>query len=207
VDTLLDAPAVVLLAFTFAAALIVVEVALPTMGVAGGLALVMTILGLVAVDRQEADWWPLSGCAVAVVLWIALIAYRSRSTALEIAAAGLFAAGAVGFGAAEDSVGTGLLGAALAAGLLIAFPYIRAAAWRLADRPARTGMEDLVGRAGVVTAWAGRAGTVRVQGSLWNAVTGAGDLGPKPPKVGDEIEIVGWSGMTVEVTRRARQTS
>jgi membrane-bound ClpP family serine protease len=197
----------VLLALSSAAALIVVEAALPTMGVAGGLAVVMGVVGVVGIQHQDADWWPLAGCAVAVVLWIALIAYRARSVVLEVAAAALFAAGAIGFGVAADDAATGLLGAAIAVKLLIAFPYVRAAASRLADRPARTGMDDLVGRPGLVTAWSGRAGTVRVQGSLWNAVAGEGDPVGKAPKAGDEIEVVGWEGMTVQVARRARQAS
>lgn len=201
-DSLLDAPAVVLLAFSLAAALIVVETALPTMGVAGALAIVFSVVGVVGVNNQDAEWWPLAGCAVAVVLWIALIAYRKRSVPLEVLAAGLFAAGALGFGVAEDSVGTGLLGVAKACVLLVAFPYIHAAAVRLVSQPAKTGMDALVGVVGVVTAWDGRAGSVRVQGSLWNAT--AGDAAP-PFAIGDEIDVVGFSGMTVQVAPHAHK--
>lgn len=199
-DPLLDAPVVVLLAFTLAAALIVVETALPTMGAAGGLAILFSVVGVIGVDHQQAEWWPLAGCAVAVVLWIALIAYRRRSLVLEVAATGLFAAGAVGFGVAQESVGTGVVGAATAAGLLTAFPPVHAAASRLADQPAQTGMDALVGRAGVVTAWDGPTGRVRVQGSLWNAAVAAD--GPSFA-AGDEIDVVGFSGMTVQVAPHA----
>jgi membrane-bound ClpP family serine protease len=198
---------VVLLALSLAAALLVVEVALPTMGVAGTLSLALAVLGIAAIDRQQADWWPLAGPAVAVVLWAVLVAARRRSVLLEALAGVLFAAGAVGFGVAQSSAGTAVLGVVLAAVLVVDYPRVHAAADRLAGQPAQVGMEALVGLTGTVAGWSDRSGTVRVQGSLWNAVSGAGDVGAKRPEVGDEIEVVGWSGMTVQVARRARQAS
>ena len=72
------------------------------------------------------------------------------------------------------------------------------AACRLLEGPSKVGMDSLVGAHGVVAAWDGRAGTVIVQGSRWNAVAREGHA------KGDEIEVVGFTGMTVQVARSVR---
>jgi membrane-bound ClpP family serine protease len=198
VDSLLDEPAVVLLLLALAAALFVVEVALPTAGLAGTLAIVLAVTAVIAIDRQGAEWWPLLGPMIAVLLWVVMIARRSRTRPLEIAAAVLFGAGSIAFGLLADSPGTAAIGALTAVALGAAFPRLHDAACRLLEGPSKVGMDSLVGAHGVVAAWDGRAGTVIVQGSRWNAVAREGHA------EGDEIEVVGFTGMTVQVARRVR---
>jgi membrane-bound ClpP family serine protease len=57
-------------------------------------------------------------------------------------------------------------------------------------------MDSLIGVPGEVSAWADEAGTVIVQGSRWNAV--ADDV----LEVGEPVEVIGYTGMTVKVARR-----
>jgi membrane-bound ClpP family serine protease len=199
VDSLLDAPEIILVALSLGAALLLIEIALPTYGVAGTLAAVLGIAGVVAIDRQSADWWPLLGPALGVVLGEVLIARRQRNPFVEALAAGLFAGGAVTFGLLADSPGTAAVGAVLTVVLAAAFPRLHAAANRLLDRPNKTGMESLVGQRGTVVRWSGSAGTVRLQGSLWNAV--GAEL-----RKGDEVEVVGSTGSTIEVARATSQS-
>jgi membrane protein implicated in regulation of membrane protease activity len=206
VDSLLDAPAVVLLALSIGAALFVIEAALPTMGVAGTFAFGLGAVAVLAIDRQDAEWWPLLGPAVAVVLWSVLIARHQRSIVVEGTAAVLFAGGSVAFGLAADSPGTAVLGVVLAAGLAVDYPWLQRKAGQLADRPLQVGMGALVGEQAEVVAWKGQSGTVRHQGSLWNAVLSGPD-GSAVPRKGDTVDIVGWSGMTVEVVHRAHQAA
>ena len=78
--------------------------------------------------------------------------------------------------------------------LAASYPTLRRMAGQVADRPTKTGMSALVGQRGTVVRWKGQAGTVRLQGSLWNAV------GPAPGPAGAEVEVIGWSGSTIQVT-------
>jgi membrane-bound ClpP family serine protease len=198
VDALLDEPAVALLLFAVASALFIIEVALPTAGVAGTLAIVLGVTGVVALNRQEAVWWPLLGPKLAALLWAVMIARRSRSRAQEGTAVLLFAAGSIGFGLLADSPFTAVLGGVAAVALGAAFPGLHSAARRLLEGPTKVGMDSLIGQPGVVSAWTDRTGTVIVQGSRWNA---AGDDGLAQ---GDEVEVTGYTGMTVTVVHRVR---
>lgn len=197
-DQLLDEPAVVLVLLSLAAALFVVEVALPTAGVAGTLAILLAAAAVVGIDRQDADSWPLVGPTLAVVLWAVMVARRKRSTVLEPVALALFALGSAGFGLLADSPVAVAVGLAITAGLGAGFPAVHGAAVRLMDKPAQVGMESLVGRHGVTATWAGTRGTVRVEGSLWTATSLV------VLAVGDEVEVSGYSGMTVTVAPRVR---
>ena len=200
-DSVLDAPAVVLLALSLAAALLMIEVALPTAGVAGTLSLLLGIAGVAAVARQDADWWPLLATAAGALLWVVLIAWRRRSAAVEATAVLLFAGGAAVFGGLAESWGTAVLGVGLALAGGAAFPSLHAAAVRLLDQPVKVGMEALVGQVGRVVAWDEGAGTVRLHGSLWNATA------PEPLAEGDEVQVVGFSGMTIQVAHRTHQAT
>ncbi len=200
-ESLFDAPAVVLLALSLAAALLVVEMALPTAGVAGTLSLLLGVAGVTAIARQDAEWWPLVATAAGVLLWAVLVARRRRSPAVELTAVVLFGGGAVWFGALADSWSTVVLGVGLSVGAAASFPALHRAASSLLDQPVRVGMDSLVGDVGKVVSWAGQSGTVRLQGSLWNATA------PQPLKKGDEVEVVGWSGMTIHVAHRTHQAT
>ncbi|HVE94848.1 MAG TPA: NfeD family protein [Acidimicrobiales bacterium] len=195
-DWLPDLPAVVLLALTLAAALLLVEVALPTLGVAGTAALVLAVWAVALVDRQGYAWWPLMSVVAAVCVWAVLLTRRRASVASQAVAAVLFGAGSTAYGLLADdpaTVAVGLVGAgALAAG----FRPLLASTRRLLELPHQTGMDALIGRTGVVTSWADGRGTVRIDGSLWNA------RDPRELAPGTEVTVRGFSGMTVEVALR-----
>lgn len=199
---LLDEPSVALVCFVAAAALYLVEVALPTVGLAGTAATAAGALGVVVVADEQLDWWPLVGPVLALAIWAVMVARRTRTTTGQALAGVTFGAGAVLFGVlAEDvaSVAVGLVGAGLLSAL---FPRLHDSSTKLMSAPARTGMESMVGSSATVVAWndhdgtdgpAG-TGTVRSGGSLWNA-TGPVQLHP-----GDTVEITGHSGMTIQVS-------
>lgn len=191
--SLLDEPATILVVITMAALLLVVEAALPTVGIAGTLALVLSVAAVVGIERQDATWWPLLGPAVAVVVWCVMVARRSRPPAGQAAAAVAFGGGSIAFGAMADSPATAIIGAVAAAALAAAFPTLHGAAQRLLEGPTQVGMDSLVGATGEVVAWTGRAGTVRLQGSLWNATSN------HPLEVDDPVAVVAFSGTTLEV--------
>jgi membrane-bound serine protease (ClpP class) len=195
-DALLDEPAIVLIALTLAAALFIVEVALPTAGVAGTLALLLGLTAVAGISEQDADWWPLIGPKLAVILWAVMIARRRRSRALEASAVVLFAAGGILFGVLADSPAAATVGALLVLPLGAGFPRLHERARALLEQPARVGLEAQVGSQGEVVRWKGGAGTVRLDGSLWNA-TSATAL-----RAGDDVSIVGHHGMTLEVAPR-----
>lgn len=188
-----DTPAVVLVALTLSAALLLVEVALPTFGVAGLSSLALASVAFFTASDQEHPWWPLLLVVTAVCIWAVLLAGQWTAPPYQLAAAGMFAAGSVGYGLLATDAATVALGAAGSVALPFTFrPLLRAAA-RLRELPPQLGMESLVGRSGTVVGWGDRSGTVRVEGSLWNA---SADL---PFSPGTEIVVDGFSGMTVHV--------
>lgn len=192
-----DLPAVVLLALTLAAALFLVEVALPTLGVAGTAALLLAVWAVAVVDRQGYAWWPLMLVVAAVFVWAVLLTRRRASLASQAVAATLFGSGATIYGVLADDPGTVAVGVVGAGALAAGFRPLLAATRRLLDLPHQTGMEALVGRVGVVTSWADGRGTVRIDGSLWNA------RDPREFAPGTEVVVRGFSGMTVELALRA----
>jgi membrane protein implicated in regulation of membrane protease activity len=105
----------------------------------------------------------------------------------------VIAVGALAFGLVADSWAAAAVGFLLIGALAVSFPTLRRMAVQLEDRPTKTGMSALVGQRGTVVRWKGQSGTVRLQGSLWNAV------GPAPAP-GAEVEVVGWSGSTIRVS-------
>lgn len=188
-----DAPALVLVAFTLAAILFLVEVALPTFGVAGLSALALASFGFAAAADHDDAWWPLVLAAAGVCLWALLLFARRAPGWAQAAATGLFVAGGVSYGALADDPITVVLTLAGAAALFLSFKPLLATTTRLHDMPAQLGMDALVGRAGIVAKWDGGAGSVQLDGSLWNARSDAA-LGAS-----DEVVVVGYRGLTIEV--------
>ena len=184
----------VLVALTLSAALFLVEVALPTLGVAGFTSLALAVVALTAAGDQDQPWWPLLLVVAAVCLWTVLLAGQWAAPAYQLVAAGMFAAGSVGYGLLARDPAT----VALAAGASVVLPFcfspLLRAASRLRQLPPQLGMEALVGRAGTVVRWSGSTGTVRVDGSLWSARS------RHPLRPGAEVVVEGFTGMTVHVT-------
>jgi len=96
-------------------------------------------------------------------------------------------------------VGAMVVGAAATAGLSVAFPVLLRQTQRLLDQPAQVGMEAFDGRRAVVVSWdwepgGPSRGTVRLDGSLWNATADV------PVREGDEVLVVGHERMELRVT-------
>lgn len=191
--SLLDQPAAVLVMLTLAAFLLVVEAALPTVGIAGTLGLVLSIGAIVGVDRQDATWWPLLGPAVAVAVWCVMVARRERPVAGQVAAAVLFGGGSITFGVMADSTVTAVVGGVAAAVLAADFPWLHGAAQRLLERPTQVGMDSMLGASVEVVHWDGQSGTVRLHGSLWNATS------TQPLAPGDHATVMAFAGTTLHL--------
>jgi membrane protein implicated in regulation of membrane protease activity len=181
---------------TLASALLLVEVALPTFGLAGVSGLGLAGAGAVALARQDEPWWPLVLVALAVCLWAVQLARRSAPPRTQLVAAGLYATGGVGYGIGARDAAAVVVAALAAVGLALAYPPLLAATKRLLEGPAQVGMEALVGRTAVVERAAGHSGTVRLDGSLWNACTASGEL----PPPGKAVLVDGYDGMMLRVT-------
>jgi len=196
VNVALDEPAVILLCVTLAAALVVVEVALPTLGMAGTTSAASAFLAIVGIGRADATWWPLIGSAVAVVLWSALVLSRRRSRATELGAIAAYAAGSAGFAIANDDWAASGVAVVCSFALAAAFPPLHRGATRVLDARAQTGMESLVGQIARVDRWHDSSGVVVFGGTRWSATTAR----PFSLGKGDEVTIVGSHGNTVEIT-------
>ena len=190
-------PAVILIAVTLAAVLIVGEFALPTLGIAGTAALALVVLAVVGVADAELDWWPLSLVVIAVLMWCLMIARRRTSVVEQAVAVGIYTVGSVGFGLVAEDVTTVVIALASAAGLAVGFPTLFDRAARLYNAPSSVGMESYVGRRAPVASWSGTHGSVVLDGSFWNAD------GPEGLAEGDEVVVSGHEGITLTVRRQA----
>lgn len=184
-----------MVALTLSAALLLVEVALPTFGVAGIGGLALLGVGVAGISDGDDTWAPLMLIAVAVCLWAVQIVRKSPSPSGRLLAAGLYAAGAIGFGVAARSIGAVAVGIAGAAALSAGFPFLLGATERLAALPAQTGLEAFDGRRAAVVSWdpAANRGTVRLDGSLWTATATV------PVRPGDEVVVVGHERMELRI--------
>jgi len=200
VSEIAQEPAVVLLAVVLAAALLVGEFALPTLGIAGTAAAGLIVLAIVGISDAELDWWPLSLAIIAIVLWCVMIARRKTSVVQQAVAVGTFTAGALGFAVLESDATAIVLALASAAGLAVGFPTLFDRAARLYDAPSPVGMESYVGRPTEVSHWEGSTGTVVLDGSFWNAE------GPEGLAEGDRVVVTGYEGMRLTVRPAGPET-
>lgn len=201
-DDLLAEPVVTYLALMVAAALFLIEVALPTFGIAGGLSIVLAIVGAIGIAQQDNPWWPvLLISAVGVAIWAVLVARHKAPVGGQVAAAVCFAAGSVGFAISSDDVTTLVVAVAASIAAPILFPPLAKATTKLMNEPPTTGMTSLVGRQGEVVRWKAGGGTIRLDGSFWRAV----DLVEPalPPHAGETVQVVGFEGSTLHVSRPA----
>jgi len=186
---------VLLVAVTIATLAVIVEIALPTLGLAGAIALAASVLAIAGIGEQDATWWPLLGPVLAMIVWVAMIAMRRRTPVGELAAAAAFAAGGLGFAIANEDLASLLVTAAATALMALGFPRVHDAAVRLMQRPSDVGMEAFVGRFAVVDRWQGTAGVVVLDGTRWTAAAAL----PLPLAAGQVVTIVGTHGSTLAV--------
>ena len=186
----------IVIALTLSAALLLIEVALPTFGVAGFGGFAMLWVGVDGVSQRDETWAPLMMIAVAVCLWAVLLVRKTSSPSGLATAAGLYAIGSVGYGAVTRSIGAMAVGAVATAGLSAGFPVLFRQIRRLLDgQPPQVGMEAFEGRRATVVAWDWEVnrGTVRLDGSLWNATAHV------PVREGDEVLVVGHERMELRI--------
>jgi membrane-bound ClpP family serine protease len=193
-------PAVVYLAVVFASALLVVEFALPTLGLAGASSLLLVVVAVVGINEGDMEWWPLSLAAVSVGFWSVMVARRAAPVVQQGLAAVSFATGSLLFGILEEDGLTVVLAVLGSVALPAAFPVLFRHAQRLLDRQPDVGMDSYAGRTAPVVAWEGDHGTVMVDGSRWNAA------GPTGLRVGQQVEITGYEGMCFTVRPLATTT-
>jgi len=200
VSEIAQEPAVVLLAVVLAAALLVGEFALPTLGIAGTAAAGLIVLAIVGITEAELQWWPLSFAIIAIVMWCVMIARRRTSVVQQGVAVGIFTGGSLGFAILEADPTAIVLALASAGGLAVGFPTLFDRAARLYDAPSPVGMESYVGRPTEVSHWERTTGTVVLDGSFWNAE------GPEGLAEGDHVVVTGYEGMRLTVRRQAPDT-
>ncbi len=193
-------PSVVYVAVVLASMLLIVEIGLPTLGLAGATSLALTVMAVIGINEGDMTWWPLSLAALAVGLWCVMIARRKAPTIQQGIAAAAFATGSLLFAVLEEDLLTVVLAVAGSLALPAVFPVLFGHARRLLDRQPDVGMESYVGRPTEVAAWSGDRGTVTVDGAFWNAA------GPTGLAVGDPVEITGYEGMCFTVARAATST-
>jgi membrane-bound ClpP family serine protease len=195
-DGFLAEPVVVFLSLTLAAVLFLVEVALPTFGIAGTGALALAVVGALGAAEQDERWWPiLLLAALAVALWAIGVARLQAPHAQRLLAAALFAAGTVGFAVATGDVASLVLALVASAVLPAVYPWFLDATAMLMDEPPVAGMESFIGRRAEVVSWHEGTGVVRLDGSLWRA---ACDVLPAP-EPGSSVAIRAFAGLTLQV--------
>lgn len=174
---MIEQPAATYVALVLATVALLVEIALPTYGISGTVALVLAAIGGAGIVRQQLAWWPLLLAACGIGLWVVGLARRRRNVALQAVAASLFAAGSVVFALLAVDAPAVLAAIAGSVAVPVLYPVLLRATQRLMERPSDVGMEAMVGRTAEVEEWSGTSGSVRLAGSFWNA-DGPPDLAP-----------------------------
>jgi len=198
VDTVLDAPAAAYVALMIATLLLLVEIALPTVGIAGTGSLILAALGIAAIVRGQLVWWPLLISAAGITIWVVELARRRDAVAAQVAAGVCFAAGSIGFGLVArgtPDVATLAIAAVGSVVLPLAYPRLYASTRKLMEMPPDVGIETLVGRKAKVARWSGTDGSVALDGSFWSA------FGPEGLEAGDEVVVAYIEGMRARVQR------
>lgn len=192
-----SSPAVVFVAATLATIAILIEVALPTLGVAGLMALLLSVLAAWGIDQRSLAGWPFVFVALAVLLWA--IELVTRSHRWRWVALGSFVVGAASFALVASDVATVVVATIACVVMVVSFAPIDQAMGRLLGRQADTGMESLPGRVAVVDRWeaidaSNGQGVVILAGARWKA-TGPAWLAP-----GVDVTVVETSGLSLTVT-------
>lgn len=182
------------------AALIVAEVALPSFGLLGLTGFASSGLAFANAVHQGRAAWPLAvPLLVAAVLGLLLMRGKVTVTA-ELSSAAALAIAGVAWGTMNDSPAAVATGIALAVATPFGFRRLHAATRMLLDGPEQTGMDALVGRAATLVAWDqhSKTGSVRVDGSLWNAQPAPGEtIDPA-----NAYEVIGHDRLTLLIRHR-----
>ncbi|MEZ5321690.1 MAG: NfeD family protein [Microthrixaceae bacterium] len=196
----MSTPLWILVAVTCGSMFLLVELALPTLGIAGITGTVLVGLGLYGLAHSGENWLPLLGIALATALAALLLTSSTPNPLwLGIALAALVGGG-VGFGLLAGDNAT-VVGAFVSGGLAaVGYPHLHAATRRLVDRPDVVGLGSYLGRTATVTDWSGVRGTVVLDGTRWNARWFDRAVGPFPPvSPGQEVTVRDHDGLELLV--------
>lgn len=189
----MEEPVVIYLALVLATALLLIEIALPTLGIAGGLAALLVALGVYGIWKDELVWWPLLLAAAGVCTWAVLLLTHRPTASGQIVAAVSFAVGSILFCVLADDVPALVAAIACSVALPATFPILQRQTRRLMDRPSDVGMESMVGKGGRVARWSGHEGSVMVDGTYWNAES------DDRLEAGNRVVVDSFSGMLLHV--------
>jgi len=174
VDFVIDQAAATYVALVLATIALLVEIALPTYGISGTIALVLAAIGGAGIVRQHLAWWPLLVAACGIALWVVGLARRRDNVVIQAVAATLFATGSVLFALLAADAPAVIAAVVGSIAVPVIYPALLRATRRLMDMPPDVGMEAMVGRTAEVEEWSGTSGSVRLDGSFWNADGPAG---------------------------------
>ena len=161
-------PLTIYVAATIAVALALVEVALPTFGVAGLCGAATGVLAAWGIDERGLPWWPFVPIGFAFMLWA--VELVRGTTTLRWFALGTFALGSLGFVVETNDLAAGLAALLMTALFALAFPSLGAAMGRLNSRPSDVGTDRFIGAEVTIDRWQDGAGTVLFEGSRWSAI-------------------------------------
>lgn len=168
---------------------ILVEAALPTFGVAGAVAAGLAVAGGIGVAADGSPWWPLLGLVVGAGCWGVSVVVGRPGDRLEHAGLIAFAGGSLLYGVVAGDIPTVVVGAGASAGLAAFVPRLSGRVARIREAPSPVGLPSLVGATAEVVRWEHGTGTIRLDGTLWNA---AGPIGLTP---GAMVSVASWSGL------------
>lgn len=192
-DLVIGQPAATYVALVLATLALLVEIALPTYGISGTIALVLAAIGVAGIVHQQLDWWPLLIAACGIALWVAGLARKRSGIWVQAGAATLFAVGSVVFALLAADAPAVIAAAAGSVLVPLSYPALMRATRRLMDMPSDVGLEAMVGRTGAVAEWADTSGAVRLEGSFWQAD------GPEGLVPGESVVVRYVDGMRLVV--------
>lgn len=193
-------PPIVLVFAYLGSALIVAEVGLPSFGLLGVSGFASSGLAFANAVHQNRTLWPLAIPLLAAAVLGLLLMRGQVMLGLELCCAAGLAIAGIAWGIMTDSPVSVAVGVALAVVTPFGFRRLHAATRQLLDGPGLSGMDALVGRAATLVTWDQRTatGSVRVDGSLWNAQPAPGET-IDPTTI---YEVIGHDRLTLFIRHR-----
>lgn len=192
----LTEPLTIYVAAVVALTLALIEIALPTTGIAGAVAGIAAVVAAWGLADSGLRSWPFAFVALALAIWAVVLIGRRSHQGWHAIALGLFALGSLLFALLADDVGT-LVAAGVATVMTgTGVPMLQVQMAALFDRPSIIGNDAYSGRHVTVLEWHGSSGTIQMDGTRWNATTDNGPFEPGDTPVVDHID-----GLKVHLTK------
>ncbi len=184
-------PVLVYLAATLAVALTLIEIVLPTFGIAGFSAVALSVLAAWGLGERGLSWLPFAFIALALCFWA--IDLLTPMKWWRWVATAVFALASAGFAFDSGTAASWVVAAVATTGLAALMYPLDTAVARLNGRPPSLGLDALTGQVGVVERWDAGAGTVMLSGSRWSAT------GPPFVSVSQRVVVTGHDRLTLTV--------